>query len=89
MSELHPPLTVLAALILATAAAAQPISQLDGDIRAAAEREYPSLESVYTHLHRNPELSFFEEKTGERRASRIHGAYLRLSTDVTSPRPFV
>jgi hippurate hydrolase len=42
--------------------------------------EYPSLEELYKHLHRQPELSFQEEKT----AARIAAELQKLGFDVTT-----
>jgi len=35
------------------------------------DKDYSYLEGLYTHLHQNPELSFFETKTAERLASEL------------------
>jgi hippurate hydrolase len=41
------------------------------DIRERIVQEYPRLETVYKHLHANPELSLQEEKTAARMATEL------------------
>ena len=65
---------------LCSHAAAQPSARIIAEINAAVDREYESLESLYTHLHRNPELSFFEERTSNRMAEELR----QLGFDVTT-----
>ena len=43
----------------------------DTALRATIQEDYPYLESLYLHLHQNPELSFHEEKTSERMAAEL------------------
>ena len=44
----------------------------DTALQSAIHSDYPYLEALYVHLHRNPELSFHEEKTSERMAAELH-----------------
>ena len=44
----------------------------DTALRTTIQEDYPYLESLYLHLHQNPELSFHEEKTSERMAAELH-----------------
>ena len=61
------------------------LSQLALNARAdtawqtALQEDYAYLESLYIHLHQNPELSFYEEKTSARLAAELRG----LGFDVT------
>jgi hippurate hydrolase len=41
------------------------------DARAIVDAHYAHLETLYTHLHRNPELSLAEEKTASRLADEL------------------
>ena len=43
----------------------------DTALRTAIQEDYPYLESLYLHLHQNPELSFHEEKTSQRMAAEL------------------
>ena len=45
--------------------------------RELIDKELPSLEKLYKHLHANPELSFEEEQTAARLAKELQGARLR------------
>jgi hippurate hydrolase len=69
--------TVLALLPMIAAAVAR--AELRDDLRAFADKQYPSLESIYTTLHGNPELSEQEEKTAALLASELKS----LGYDVT------
>ena len=40
-------------------------------LQTAIQEDYAYLESLYLHLHRNPELSFHEAKTSERMATEL------------------
>ena len=51
---------------------AQPLAQ--EKLQQIIDTEYPSLESLYQHLHAHPELSFAEEKTAERMADELRQA---------------
>ena len=43
----------------------------DTALQTMIQEDYPYLESLYLHLHQNPELSFHEEKTSERMAAEL------------------
>ena len=43
-------------------------------VRQLVEKQYPALESFYTTLHREPELSLAEEKTSRRLAEQLRSA---------------
>lgn len=58
------------ACALTSACAADPKAA----VRAYLDRDFPRLESLYTHLHQNPELSFQEEKTARRFALELREA---------------
>ena len=44
------------------------------DLRPSIDQDYPYLESLYLHLHRNPELSFHEKNTSARIANELRQA---------------
>ena len=48
-----------------------PCIQAETALKTAIQEDYPYLESLYLHLHQNPELSFHEEKTSERMAAEL------------------
>jgi hippurate hydrolase len=58
-------------LFCLTAAFAQPSSEI---LDRAIKAELESLEALYKHLHRNPELSYHEEKTAARIAGELTSA---------------
>ena len=71
----------LALTLLFFSAAAAPLvaqnakpRQLNNEIKTRAGQEYATLEQLYKHLHRNPELSFHEEKTAARMAQELNNA---------------
>lgn len=43
----------------------------DGSLRGQIEADYPYLEGLYIHYHRNPELSFQETETAKRMAAEL------------------
>ena len=45
----------------------------DTALQAAIQDDYPYLESLYIHLHENPEISFQEENTSARMANELRG----------------
>ncbi len=49
-------------------------------LKAAIEKDFPHLQTLYTHLHQNPELSFEETQTAKRIASELKS----LGFDVTT-----
>jgi len=57
-------------------------AKLHGEIKARAAQEYATLEQLYQHLHRNPELSFHEEKTAARIAAELNQAGYTVTTSV-------
>ena len=40
-------------------------------LQTAIQEDYAYLESLYLHLHKNPELSFHEAKTSDRMATEL------------------
>jgi hippurate hydrolase len=66
-------LATTACITLGPQATAQPSAETAREIRAAVDREYESLDSLYTHLHANPELSFHEENTSGLLAELMRG----------------
>ena len=52
------------------------------DVRKLVEKDYASLESLYTAIHSNPELSEQEEKTAARLASELKAAGYEVTTKV-------
>jgi amidohydrolase len=50
-------------LVTIAAAPTPAVADLRDDVRAKIAAEYPSLRTLYEHLHANPELSWMEEKT--------------------------
>src|SRR5438552_14995513 len=70
--------TVLTVLVAVAAARAGTTD----DLRQIVEKQYPSLESLYTTIHRNPELSEQEEKTAALLASELKSLGYDLTTNV-------
>lgn len=65
-------LSVAAGLWLGfTVAAAAGGQTIDPAIAAGVDRHYPALETLYKHLHANPELSFQERQTAARLAEEM------------------
>ena len=56
--------------------------KLHDEIKARASQEYAMLEQLYQHLHRNPELSFHEEKTAARMAAELTQAGYAVTAGV-------
>jgi hippurate hydrolase len=52
------------------------------EIKSSANQEYPSLEQLYKHLHTNPELSLYEEKTAVRIAEELEKAGITVTRNV-------
>ncbi|HZN69731.1 MAG TPA: amidohydrolase [Tepidisphaeraceae bacterium] len=69
------------ALALVAAAAARASAQTD-DVRNLVEKHYPSLESFYTTLHKEPELSLAEAKTAKRLAEELRKAGYEVTEGV-------
>jgi hippurate hydrolase len=68
------------ALVLAPPALAAQVSASDLD--RIAEREAPSLDALYRHLHAHPELSFQEKQTANRIASELRETGFEVTTGV-------
>jgi hippurate hydrolase len=71
---------VLACAVIIAATEAR--AELLDDLRAFADKQYPSLESIYTTIHRNPELSEQEEKTAALVASELKSLGYDVTTNV-------
>jgi hippurate hydrolase len=52
------------------------------DVEKRIEREYASLESLYKHLHTNPELALQEERTAARLAKELRAAGFEVTEKV-------
>lgn len=70
-------LTMLAGGLLA-----QPSTELKDKVAARVSAEADSLFKLYRHLHSNPELSFKEEKTGQRIAEELRAAGFEVTERV-------
>ena len=57
-------------------------SDSKSDLKMFLDREVTGLQSFYTDLHRNPELSLLEEKTGARIAEQLRKAGLEVTEKV-------
>src|SRR5215213_1910197 len=68
--------------LLASIAAAEARAEAPKDLREFVEKQYPSLESYYTALHRAPELSLMEVKTSQRLAEELRSAGYEVATNV-------
>ena len=81
-------LTIRWALLMLACGAATIAAQnaksgkLHDEIKARANQEYATLEQLYQHLHRNPELSFHEEKTAARMAAELTQAGYAVTAGV-------
>ena len=51
-------------------------------VRLNVEKQYPALETLYTTIHREPELSLSEEKTAARLAEQLRSAGYEVATGV-------
>lgn len=56
--------------------------QADTALQTAIQADYAYLESLYVHLHKNPELSFHEAKTSERMASELRSLGFTVTENV-------
>ena len=54
----------------------------DTALRTTIQEDYPYLESLYLHLHQNPELSFHEEKTSQRMAAELRDLGFTVTENV-------
>lgn len=52
------------------------------DIRTAVEQDYPYLQSLYLHLHQNPEISFHEKETAARMAKELRQSGFKVTEHV-------
>ena len=57
-------------------------AQADTALQSAIREDYPYLESLYVHLHKNPEISFQEEKTGLRMAQELRSLGFTVTENV-------
>ena len=76
---------VVAALTLGPGPAFPAPAEAEGGavaLAAAVDREYPSLQKLYEHLHSHPELSFREVQTAARVAEELRQAGLEVTTGV-------
>ncbi len=64
------------------AASASPAPALRGEIGAAVNRDYASLDLLYKHLHTHPELSFQEKATAARLAAELRQAGFEVTEGV-------
>ena len=72
-----------ASLALAAALATAPAQANTSEIVAAVETDYETyLEPLFLHFHRNPELSFLENKTAARMAEELRNAGLDVTEGV-------
>ncbi|MEO1046893.1 MAG: amidohydrolase [Pseudomonadota bacterium] len=75
--------TAAASIALATASVAAPAFANMEEIAASVEADYDSyLEPLFVHFHRNPELSFLENKTAARMAQELRDAGLEVTESV-------
>ncbi|NQX93662.1 MAG: amidohydrolase [Erythrobacter sp.] len=75
--------TAAASIALATAAIASPALANLEEIGAAVDADYDSyLEPLFVHFHKNPELSFLENKTAARMAQELRAAGLEVTENV-------
>ena len=56
--------------------------QADTALQATIQEDYPYLESLYLHLHKNPEISFQEEKTSMRMAEELRSLGFTVTENV-------
>lgn len=70
---------VFATVMLACSSLQGAVVELREAVKMRIEAEYPSLESLYKHLHANPELAFMEVKTAALLAAELRS----LGFDVT------
>lgn len=61
---------------------ATPAANAQDELSLAIERDYPSLEVLYHHLHANPELSFQEKNTAARLVQELRDAGLTVTPNV-------
>lgn len=75
-----------AALLTFSSRAAEPRPRAGNSLQSAVQtqidREYPSLDDLYKHLHTHPELSMQEKETGHRIAAELQRAGFTVTPDV-------
>ncbi len=83
-TPLPPRLRLLTVLLVAVTLAAPAVraASFRDAISPIVEREYPSLETLYTHCHAHPELSFREQQTAARLAQELKSLGLEVTTGV-------
>jgi len=75
--------TAAASIALATAAISAPALANMEEIGAAVDADYDSyLAPLFVHFHKNPELSFLENKTAARMAKELRDAGLEVTENV-------
>lgn len=79
-------LSIFGAVLTAASPCAQPDSQASAEMKARVDqsinREYPSLEDLYKHLHSHPELSLQEMETARRIADELEKAGFEVTRNV-------
>ncbi len=65
-----------------TAASGADLAAARGLVLERIDKELPSLEELYKHLHSHPELSFHEEKTGAKVAAELKAAGFEVTEKV-------
>ena len=83
-TPLLPRLRLFAVLVVAVTLAGPVVraASFRDAISPIVEREYRSLESLYTHCHAHPELSFREQQTAARLAQELKSLGLEVSTGI-------
>src|SRR5689334_21254011 len=56
--------------------------ELTKSLQTKIDAQYPALDTLYKHLHANPELSLAEEKTAARIAEELKGAKCEVTTGI-------
>ncbi len=73
---------LVATLLFVCSAAAQTSRASDGIGAAQVDKIYPDIETLYTDLHRNPELAFHEQRTAATLAARVKALGYEVTTGV-------
>ena len=75
--------TATAAMALATATISAPLLADDHNVAQAVEADYDSyLAPLFVHFHKNPELSFLENKTAARMAEELRSTGIEVTENV-------
>ncbi len=69
-------------LAAASFAGAAHAAALPPQIAAQLDKDYPAVEALYQHLHRNPELAFAEHETAKTLAERVKALGFEVTTGV-------